>query len=117
MLKSAGISAESFDRVRLARGVVGKSGYVAGAALLVLFAVAISLRDPVLLIVLAVLAVAIFAMFFGGALWFAHKHPEAALLEGAELLQWRQMEMAAKGIDVLPNQANVTPQLLRDDNA
>jgi hypothetical protein len=34
---------------------------------------------------------------------FAHKHPEQALLEGAEIIQFRQQEMAAKGLPSPPS--------------
>jgi hypothetical protein len=96
-LEAVGVSESSLDRVRLAQGFVGKASYVAGTALLVLIAVAAFLRDPVYLLVVAFLAVCIFGIFFCGSLWFSHRHPDLALLEGAELIRWRQIEMAAKG--------------------
>jgi hypothetical protein len=97
-LEQVGINASSLDRIRLARGVVGKASYVAGAALLALGAVALVLREPLYLLILAICVLLIFVVYFGGVLWFAHRHPGVALLEGAELIQWRQMDMAAKSI-------------------
>jgi hypothetical protein len=102
-LEAAGISESSLDRVRLAQGVVGKASYVAGTALLALMAVAISLREPVYLLAVAILVVILFLGYLLGSLWFSHKHPDMALLEGAELVKWRQIEMAAKGLSI--NQA------------
>jgi hypothetical protein len=96
-LEAVGVSESSLDRIRLAQGFVGKASYVAGAALLVLIAVAASLRDPVYLLIVAFLALCLFGIYFFGALWFSHTHPDLALLEGAELIRWRQIEMAAKG--------------------
>jgi hypothetical protein len=96
-LEAVGVSESSLDRVRLAQGFVGKASYVAGAALLVLIAVAALLRDPIYLLTVAGLAVFLFTLYFLGTLWFSHKHPDLALLEGAELIRWRQIEMAAKG--------------------
>jgi hypothetical protein len=102
-LEGAGLSAESLDRIRLARGFVGKASYVAGVALLVLGAIAIrGGGEPPLMVGATVL---IFSIYFGGALWFAHRHPGEALLEGAELIKWRQLEMAAKNMPQLPQQA------------
>lgn len=98
VLHQAGLSETSLDRVRLSRGVVGKSAYVAAGALLVLAVAGYSLRDSGLLMLVAVLAFAIFVVFFVGSLVFAHKNPGIALLEGAELIQWRQMDMAAKSV-------------------
>jgi hypothetical protein len=77
---------------------VGKASYVAGAAILALGVVAFVLREPVFLLIIAICVVLLFFVYFGGVLWFAHRHPGVALLEGAELIQWRQMDMAAKSI-------------------
>jgi hypothetical protein len=108
VLEAVGVSESSLDRIRLAQGVVGKSSYVAGLALLALLVVGFSLRDPVYLLVVAFLIVIVFFVFFGGVLWFAHKRPDMALLEGAELIKWRQIEMAANGKSI----SNSTPQAL-----
>jgi len=114
-LQQIGINSSSLDRIRLARGVVGKSSYVAGAAIVALAAVAAVLREPLFLIADAGLVVIIFIIYFSGILWFAHKHPGTALLEGAELIQWRQMEMAAKDMTQLQGQESSTPKLLGKD--
>jgi hypothetical protein len=113
-LEGAGINATALDRIRLARGIVGKASYVAGAALLVLAAVALVLRQPEYLLIDAILAVVLFVAYFVGTLWFANRHPEIAILEGAELIQWRQMEIAsAKGMtSTLEPTPNVEPPLI-----
>jgi hypothetical protein len=101
-LSRAGINASALDKIRLAQGVVGKSSYVAGAALLTLAVIAVGLRGTDLLFYLGCFVLVIFVLYFLGVMWFAHKHPGESLLEGAELIQWRQIEMAAK--DVAPAQ-------------
>jgi hypothetical protein len=111
-LRQVGINSSSLDRIQLARGVVGKSSYVAGAAILALGTIALVLREPLFLIADAVLVPLLFVFYFCGVLWFAHKHPGTALLEGAELIQWRQMDMAAKDVTQLEQQQNSAPQLL-----
>jgi|SRR5277367_2704320 len=104
VLDQSGIKASSLDRIRLARGVVGKASYVAVAAVLALRGIAWRLRDPIYLLVAAVLIVLVFAIYFSGTLWFANRHPGVALLlEGAELIQWRQMDIAAKTISSIEN--------------
>jgi len=113
-LESAGIKGETLDRIRLARGVVGKSSYVAGAAFLTLVTVAWSLRDPGYLLALAVFVLLLFVIYFAGVLWFAHRHPGEALLEGAELIRWRQLEMGVKGEPSLPQAPNVSPPLIEE---
>jgi hypothetical protein len=42
-------------------------------------------------------------------LLFAHLHPGESLLEGAELIKWRQMEIAAKDVGEIPQQPNIGP--------
>lgn len=101
LLKSFGLSEESVERIRLGRGVVGRTTYAAVAALFVLAVVA-SRADSTMLIWIAVLAVGLFALYFLGVLIFAERNPGTALLEGAELLRWRQSELAAKGLDSIP---------------
>ena len=96
ILESVGVSESSLDRVRLSHGVVGKSSYVAGVALLALLMVAYSLKDSSYLFAVACFILVLFFGYFGGVLWFANRHPDMALLEGAELVKWRQIEMAAK---------------------
>jgi len=112
ILSKAGVNAETLDRVRLAQGVVGKSSYVAGAALLALTVVAFNLHESAYLITVGCVVLALFIIFFGGVLWFAHNHPGESLLEGAELIKWRQMEMAAKEITDLQRAEKSASQLL-----
>ena len=102
ILESVGVSESSLDRVRLSHGVVGKSSYVAGVALLALLVVAYSLKDSGYLFAVACFILILFFVYFGGVLWFSDRHPDMALLEGAELVKWRQIDMAAKGQPSLP---------------
>jgi hypothetical protein len=101
-LEATGISASGLDRIRLARGVVGKTSYVAGAAILALAAIGVVLREPTFLLAIGGIIAAVFVVYFAGVIWFAHHHPGESLLEGAELIQWRQMEMAAKDLSLPP---------------
>lgn len=114
-LESAGFNASSLDKIRLARGVVGKTSYVAAAAIFGLIVVAWSLRDPNYLLAIGALIVLIFIAYFIGVLFFANKHPGEALLEGAELIRWRQLEMAAKDVPEIVQQSNAGPTLLGPD--
>jgi hypothetical protein len=51
------------------------------------------------------LIVILFVIYFFGALWFANRNPGLALLEGAELIQWRQLDIAASDVPDHPNLA------------
>lgn len=58
--------------------------------------------EPTLLLWLAGLAVVAFSIYYSGTMWYGHRHPGEALLEGSELLHWQQNEMAAKGLATIP---------------
>jgi hypothetical protein len=45
--------------------------------------------------------------FVRGSQEYAQKNPAQAMLEGAELLEWQKMDMAAKGIGTLPSSAPI----------
>ena len=115
ILSRLGISSKTLDRVRLARGVVGNTTYAIVAAFLAIAAVAWTFRDQPLIALGFICIVAFLALVYLIGTWiFAHKHPDVALLGGAELLKWRQMEMAAKGMPLLPEAPNVEPTPLID---
>lgn len=107
-LKGFGVSAESVDRIRLGRGVVGKTTYAVIIVLIVLGIALTRTSVPWLVLVLAGMAALLFIMYFVGVIRFAGRNPGAALLEGAELLRWKQFDLAAKNIPVIPD----TPPLV-----
>jgi hypothetical protein len=114
ILSRTGISAEALDRIRLAQGFVGKSSYVAVSAILMLGALAFALREPSYLLVVACFILVTFLVFFFGALWFAYSRPGEALLEGAELIKWRQLEMKASDVTDLQITQQKNPEAIGD---
>ena len=107
ILKEAGISTESLDKIRLGPGVVGRSATVAVVALLVLGVAAYKTSNDYILVGITGGALLLFAAFFRWSMKYAAKNPAAALLEGAELVAWRKQELAAKSIPQPP----VTPAI------
>ena len=101
LLKEIGVSQETLESVRL-RGVVGKATLALISIAALLAVVASRLSIAWMLLAVAILGVAIFVFFLFRILSFADKHPDLALLEGAELVQWKQMDVAAKGVGNLP---------------
>lgn len=99
VLKTVGVAAESMGKIRLG-GVVGKTSTAVIALFGVFAIVAWKMSDP---LVIGLVAAVIFLVYFAGVMAFALKNPGAALLEGAELVQWQQVEMAAKGIGSPPS--------------
>lgn len=99
---------ESARNVRLGRGVVSKTSYIA-AVPLVVWAFAVWRWSDNLLMDGGLLLIGVIATIFAG--WFirstrsfAERNPALALLEGAELIEWRKMEVAAQGIQPPPQQ-------------
>jgi hypothetical protein len=92
---------QALGHIRLARGVVGKTSIVAGLVVVVLGTIAWRLPAESLFL-FAGLLILFFFVFLAAVIYFAHTHPEQALLEGAEIIQYRQQEMAAKEIPAPP---------------
>lgn len=111
-LKGIGFKVEGLDRVRLGRGVIGKASYVAGVAILGLGGIAFALRDTTYLLIDAFLICFVFASYFAGSLWFANRHPGVALLEGAELIQWKQLEAGARDESAITDRKSTSPSPL-----
>jgi hypothetical protein len=111
LLDRAGIKVGGLDRIRLARGVVGKSSYVALSAMLALAVAAWGLKGNAALLSLAGIILFLFVVYFVGIIRFANRNPGLALLEGAELIQWRQMEISAQGMPAQVNTQLTTPPL------
>ncbi len=101
-LKNLGIGVESLDRIRLSRGIVGRATFVAIGGLVVLGLAIWKLNNPNAILLVAGAALLVFLVFFFGILLFASRNPGIALLEGAELLRWKQYELAAKNIPTPP---------------
>lgn len=109
ILEGVGLKTEAFDRIKLGRGVVGKVTYVVVTIVAALAIIALRTSDTLLLWGLLGSVVLVFLIYFAGVLSFASKNPGVSLLEGAELIQWRQMDMGIKGAETLPMAPNIEP--------
>jgi hypothetical protein len=109
ILEGIGLKTESINRIRLGRGVIGKSATVAFGALVIIAIVAARLpsQDDLFLMILAGCGFLLFLLFFVGAMIYGSKNTAAALLEGAELVTWQKQEMAAKYLPQPP----ITPEI------
>jgi amino acid transporter len=94
---------EGVNGVHLSQGVVGKTTVAVVALMGVLGVAAYAAGGQWGVIIIALLAAIIFLVYFVGVLWFANKNPGHALLEGAHLVQWRQMDYGAKDLNVIPD--------------
>ena len=105
-------SLQGLGQVRLGHGLIGKMCLAVVVAIGALGSIAIAIGGPNahwFQITIAVFILLIIGSFGTAAFWYGVKYPQVVLLEGGELIQWRQMDMAAKGAtEVLPTQ-NVEP--------
>lgn len=94
--------AESSRNVKLGKGVVSKTSYVAAFAVLVWAIIVWRWSDNLTTdagLLLAGLAASGFAYWYIGATQrFAEKNPGQALLEGAEFLEWTKIGAATKAL-------------------
>ncbi len=96
LLEKAGIKTESIFKIRLGKGVVGKTSSVACIALVTLGGVGFKLDTDWMKLLFGIGISFLVIFYLSKILKFAEKHPEQSLLEGSEIIQWRQMELATK---------------------
>ena len=87
--------------IRLGRGVVAKTSYIAAITVLVWGMVAWKWSENLVmdagLLMLGLITTCFTMWFIKGTQSFAERNPAQAMLEGAELLEWHKMEVQAKG--------------------
>jgi hypothetical protein len=94
---------------KLGSGVLGKSAIAVGILMVVGGIAVYRLKsDYAILVALGVIAGAFFLWFFP-VIRFVEKHPDAALLEGAEWTGYHRFQAAAKGY--LPSPEDKKPSL------
>jgi hypothetical protein len=96
LLHKIGVS-EYFHRFKFG-GFVGKLCVLGGLAVLAIAAVAFKLHNDWLIFASIILISALAALVILKVSDFANKHPELAMFEGAEILQWEQIKLAQKGV-------------------
>jgi hypothetical protein len=97
LLTHLGVTSESLHRIKLGRGAVGKITVIAVAALIAIGAVGLKLSNAGF--ILAVVAILGIVALSGLAciLYVIIKQPEMAVLEGAELVLYKQITLGVKG--------------------
>ena len=92
---------EAYGRIKFPRGVVGKTSH-AMIALLILWAIIAvrlssnSLADP--LLVVGLIATAVFIWWTRSTQRFAERNPGQAMLDGAEFLDYYKFDVQTKGL-------------------
>lgn len=94
-LSSLGLKDRSLSHIHLSQGVVGKSSFIVGILIATIMGVALFSPHIWLQVTCIGLSVFVFLVYFASILWFAHRNPAAALLEGADLVEYKQAELSA----------------------
>lgn len=94
-----------FQSIKLGKGVLGKTAPLAAGIVVLALGTIVILRNADPMIILAVYGSALITVmvFVGCAFWYGQKHPAEALLEGGELVRYREIEIAiddAKYLDL-----------------
>lgn len=85
------------EAFKLGSGVLGKSAIAVGILMMVGGVAVYRLKsDSAILVALGIIAIVFFLWFFP-VIRFVEKHPDAALLEGAEWTGFHRFQAAAKG--------------------
>lgn len=101
---------EAYDRVKLGSGLTGKLtvAFVALSGVLAMAAYGLSGHVGALIFI-AVTAVIVFLAFCAGLAVYVIKYPAQALLEGADLIKWRQLDMSAADPSIITSGPNTLP--------
>ena len=111
---------EKYQQIKLGPGVVGKTGRVA-IALCIVWAIVVWRLSGTLADIGLLLGACIITGF---CIWwvnkthkFAEEHPDTALLEGAQLLEYQKWEAEVRGLPALKSPKIPDPHLLgrKDD--
>lgn len=96
--------------MKLPGGIVGKTCYVLMAACGALAAIVVAIRTEA--VGFAAIGALLVLVIWGlrRAFQFADANPDVALMEGAEIIAYRRMHLAQKGIGSLPDAPAETPE-------
>ena len=104
ILEAIGLKSESYSKIRFGQGVVGKTSMVALSVVFVLGTIAYKLENyPWMQFLLALIIAGGFFWYFKRTIKFSEENPQLALMDGAELVAWKQIDLAAKGIPSPPD--------------
>lgn len=101
-LTKRGLDGVNLNQIKLGPGVVGRITTM-GVAFFVCVAIALSRIDGAYFIagIVALAAVILLILVFS-AIRFANRNPELSLLEGANLVRYQEVRMAARGLPEAP---------------
>lgn len=93
---------EGASRVKLPGGIVGKTCYVLMAVAGSLGAMVVAIRSEIIGYVAIGALTLIVLPTLRRLFQFAERHPQVAILEGSEYIEYEQIQLAQKGVGTLP---------------
>jgi len=104
----------AFQSIKLGKGVLGKTAPLVAGILVLALGTIVVLRnsDPIVVLGVYGSALVIVVGFVACAFWYGQKHPAEALLEGGELVRYREIEIAvddAKYLELSAEDLDKTP--------
>ncbi|MFZ0640647.1 MAG: hypothetical protein WA020_08390 [Candidatus Acidiferrales bacterium] len=122
LMQRLGISGRQLQNVKLGPGVVGRNSSIAWVFEVVMLAGVIASaveHDTLMLGVSLGGSILVAVVISLSNVYFGNKNPAAALLEGAQFLEYHQMQMAAKGVPVIesPGAPSPAPSKLQADES
>jgi len=105
----------NISKIKLHGGLVGKVSMVLISLTLALSGVAIALKDKTIAIIIICGLLPTVAVFLWKIISFAGKHPDVALLEGAEFLAHEQILYGTKEHPTLTESSNQEAHVKIDD--
>jgi hypothetical protein len=110
ILEGMGVAPGDISRVQLGPGVVGNTTTAIVASVFATAAEAYFLHDqPAVMFGAMGMTLIVVLVYLVGTWRFAERHPDLALMGGAELLQLRRMEMAARYPEIILDQTLTQP--------
>ncbi len=94
----------TIGRIKFGSGVIGKTGTVMLGVVIVFGIVAYRIDGFWALAGIALLTAAVFLVYLFATLRFAERNPNIAVLEGAELIQAKRLDLGASEMPALPDQ-------------
>ena len=94
---------------KFGRGVLGKSAILIGIFLAGIVVAVWRLTSDYAILAIIGFAAIVFFLWFFSVLKFSQKHPDVALLEGAEWTGWKRFEASAKGLAPAAETAELAP--------
>jgi hypothetical protein len=103
LAEQLGVSADTMQKIKFGKGTAGKITVISVSVVLGIAALGLKLSGNAAILTAMGLITLVFVGAVCAVLRVIHQQPAMAVLEGAELVLYQQVTLAAKGIGVVQN--------------